>query len=51
MGGLVVKQMLYKAMTENIDNLVKNTVGVVCFALNQTVLLKSQSILFNCSFI
>ena len=31
MGGLVVKQMLYKAKTENIDNLVKNTVGVVCY--------------------
>lgn len=31
MGGLVVKQMLYKAKTENVDNLVKNTIGVVCF--------------------
>lgn len=31
MGGLVVKQMLYKAQTENIDKLVKNTVGVVCY--------------------
>lgn len=30
MGGLVVKQMLYKAKTENIDNLVKNTIGLVC---------------------
>ncbi|KAL0545647.1 hypothetical protein IC582_015537 [Cucumis melo] len=32
MGGLVVKQMLYKAKTENIDNLVKNTVGVVFYS-------------------
>ncbi|XP_022133611.1 uncharacterized protein LOC111006140 isoform X2 [Momordica charantia] len=32
MGGLVVKQMLYKAQTENIDNLVKNTVGVVFYS-------------------
>ncbi len=31
MGGLVVKQMLHKAKAENIDNLVNNTVGVVCF--------------------
>ena len=31
MGGLVVKQMLDKAKTENVDNLVKNTIGVVCF--------------------
>jgi hypothetical protein len=29
MGGLVVKQMLYKAKVENIDNLVNNTIGVV----------------------
>jgi hypothetical protein len=27
---LVVKQMLYKAKAENIDNLVNNTIGVVC---------------------
>ncbi|XP_030540046.1 uncharacterized protein LOC115747867 isoform X2 [Rhodamnia argentea] len=32
MGGLVVKQMLHKAMAENIDNLVKNTVGVVFYS-------------------
>ncbi|XP_062113720.1 uncharacterized protein LOC133824760 isoform X2 [Humulus lupulus] len=32
MGGLVVKQMLYKAKTENFDNLVKNTVGVVFYS-------------------
>lgn len=32
MGGLVVKQMLYKAMTENLDSLVKNTVGVVFYS-------------------
>lgn len=32
MGGLVVKQMLYKAQTENIDKLVKNTVGVVFYS-------------------
>jgi len=31
MGGLVVKQMLHKAKAENIDNLVNNTAGVVCF--------------------
>ncbi|EOY14539.1 Alpha/beta-Hydrolases superfamily protein isoform 4 [Theobroma cacao] len=30
MGGLVVKQILYKAKAENMDNLVNNTVGVVC---------------------
>ncbi|KAI3460251.1 hypothetical protein Pfo_016914 [Paulownia fortunei] len=33
MGGLVVKQMLYQAKTENKDNFVNNTVGVVCFLL------------------
>ncbi|PON46858.1 GPI inositol-deacylase PGAP1-like [Parasponia andersonii] len=32
MGGLVVKQMLYKAKTENFDNLVKNTIGVVFYS-------------------
>ncbi|XP_024022941.1 uncharacterized protein LOC21408749 isoform X2 [Morus notabilis] len=32
MGGLVVKQMLYKAKTENVDNLVKNTIGVVFYS-------------------
>ena len=32
MGGLVVKQMLYQAMAENSDNLVKNTVGIVSFS-------------------
>ncbi|KAL5558586.1 hypothetical protein UlMin_034797 [Ulmus minor] len=32
MGGLVVKQMLYKARTENLDNLVKNTAGVVFYS-------------------
>lgn len=31
MGGLVVKQMLYNARTENLDDFIKNTVGVVCF--------------------
>ncbi|XP_022977161.1 uncharacterized protein LOC111477319 isoform X1 [Cucurbita maxima] len=32
MGGLVVKQMLYKAKKENIDNLVENTAGVVFYS-------------------
>ncbi|GKV04677.1 hypothetical protein SLEP1_g16802 [Rubroshorea leprosula] len=32
MGGLVVKQMLYKAKAENIDNLVNNTIGVVFYS-------------------
>ncbi|EEF52448.1 ribonuclease p/mrp subunit, putative [Ricinus communis] len=32
MGGLVVKQMLYKAKTENIKNLVNNTVGIVFYS-------------------
>ncbi|GAV82035.1 PGAP1 domain-containing protein [Cephalotus follicularis] len=32
MGGLVVKQMLYKAKSENIDNLVNNTVGIVFYS-------------------
>lgn len=32
MGGLVVKQMLHKAKTENIDNFVKNTVGLVFYS-------------------
>ncbi|KAJ8772860.1 hypothetical protein K2173_028037 [Erythroxylum novogranatense] len=32
MGGLVVKEMLYRAKVENIDNLVKNTVGVVFYS-------------------
>ncbi|KAM4129543.1 hypothetical protein ACJW30_01G031700 [Castanea mollissima] len=32
MGGLVVKQMLYKAKAENIDNLVNNTAGVVFYS-------------------
>lgn len=31
MGGLVVKQILYKAKEEGFDNLVKNTIGIVCF--------------------
>lgn len=41
MGGLVVKQMLYKAKTENVDNLVKNTIGIVCFIISITKLLVS----------
>ncbi|XP_031273441.1 uncharacterized protein LOC116131919 isoform X3 [Pistacia vera] len=32
MGGLVVKQMLHKARAENIDNLVKNTAGIVFYS-------------------
>ncbi|XP_050208671.1 uncharacterized protein LOC126659101 isoform X2 [Mercurialis annua] len=32
MGGLVVKQMLYKAKAENINNLVNNTVGMVFYS-------------------
>ncbi|KAF5444978.1 hypothetical protein F2P56_034069 [Juglans regia] len=32
MGGLVVKQMLYKAKAENFDNLVNNTIGVVFYS-------------------
>ncbi|KAL4312997.1 hypothetical protein GQ457_01G010270 [Hibiscus cannabinus] len=32
LGGLVVKQMLYKAKTENMDNLVNNTVGVMFYS-------------------
>ncbi|KAJ9674481.1 hypothetical protein PVL29_023814 [Vitis rotundifolia] len=32
MGGLVVKQMLYQAKAENIDNLVKNTIGIVFYS-------------------
>ncbi|XVE70022.1 hypothetical protein DITRI_Ditri10aG0038300 [Diplodiscus trichospermus] len=32
MGGLVVKQILYKAKEENMDNLVKNTIGVVFYS-------------------
>ncbi|KAM6546996.1 hypothetical protein CsatB_027732 [Cannabis sativa] len=32
MGGLVVKQMLYKAKTENFDNLVNNTIGVIFYS-------------------
>ncbi|XVF64001.1 hypothetical protein PTKIN_Ptkin09bG0132100 [Pterospermum kingtungense] len=32
MGGLVVKQMLYKAKEENMDNLVNNTIGVVFYS-------------------
>lgn len=34
MGGLVVKQMLYQAKAESNDDLVNNTVGVVCFSFN-----------------
>ena len=30
MGGLVVKQLLHQAKAENLDNLVNNTIGVVC---------------------
>lgn len=33
MGGLVVKQMLYQAKAEKKDDLVKNTIGVVCVLL------------------
>ncbi|GER36963.1 alpha/beta-Hydrolases superfamily protein [Striga asiatica] len=32
MGGLVVKQMLYQARTENKDNFVENTVGIVFYS-------------------
>ncbi|KAH7567378.1 hypothetical protein JRO89_XS07G0061300 [Xanthoceras sorbifolium] len=32
MGGLVVKQMLYKAKSDNINNLVNNTVGIVFYS-------------------
>ncbi|KAL6296298.1 hypothetical protein ACE6H2_004440 [Prunus campanulata] len=32
MGGLVVKQMLHKAKSDNLDNLVKNTKGVVFYS-------------------
>ncbi|KAI4366418.1 hypothetical protein MLD38_022299 [Melastoma candidum] len=32
MGGLVVKQLLHKAKMESIDNLVKNTVGIVFYS-------------------
>ncbi|KAJ9166198.1 hypothetical protein P3X46_020980 [Hevea brasiliensis] len=32
MGGLVVKQMLYKAKAEKINNLVNNTVGIVFYS-------------------
>ncbi|RXH91748.1 hypothetical protein DVH24_020771 [Malus domestica] len=32
MGGLVVKQTLHKARADNIDNLVKNTIGVVFYS-------------------
>ncbi|OMO74896.1 Armadillo-type [Corchorus olitorius] len=32
MGGLVVKQILYKAKAENMDNLVNNTIGVVFYS-------------------
>ncbi|XP_059433338.1 uncharacterized protein LOC132166525 [Corylus avellana] len=32
MGGLVVKQMLYKAKAENIDSLVNKTIGVVFYS-------------------
>lgn len=32
MGGLVVKQMLHQAKAENIDNLVKNTIGIVFYS-------------------
>ncbi|CAN1273929.1 Protein SERAC1 [Linum perenne] len=32
MGGLVVKQILHKAKTENINNLVNNTVGIVFYS-------------------
>uniref|UniRef100_A0A7N0SXP7 Protein SERAC1 n=1 Tax=Kalanchoe fedtschenkoi TaxID=63787 RepID=A0A7N0SXP7_KALFE len=32
MGGLVVKQLLYKAREQKLDNLVKNTVGVVFYS-------------------
>ncbi|CAN6587787.1 unnamed protein product [Malus baccata var. baccata] len=32
MGGLVVKQILHKARADNIDNLVKNTAGVVFYS-------------------
>ncbi|XP_015885505.3 uncharacterized protein LOC107420933 isoform X2 [Ziziphus jujuba] len=32
MGGLVVKQMLHKAKSENLDNLVENTIGVVFYS-------------------
>lgn len=31
MGGLVVKQILYKAKEEGFDNLVNNSIGMVCF--------------------
>lgn len=30
MGGLVVKQMLYQAKADNMDEFVNNTIGVVC---------------------
>ncbi|XP_028757654.1 uncharacterized protein LOC114716764 isoform X2 [Neltuma alba] len=32
MGGLVVKQILYKAKEEGFDNLVKNTIGIVFYS-------------------
>ncbi|KAK9756339.1 hypothetical protein RND81_01G090300 [Saponaria officinalis] len=32
MGGLVVKQLLYQAKTENLNNLVNNTIGVVFYS-------------------
>ncbi|XWS14669.1 hypothetical protein CRYUN_Cryun35bG0029100 [Craigia yunnanensis] len=32
LGGLVVKQILYKAKAENMDNLVNNTIGVVFYS-------------------
>ncbi|OWM80746.1 hypothetical protein CDL15_Pgr006776 [Punica granatum] len=32
LGGLVVKQLLHKAKLENIDNLVKNTIGIVFYS-------------------
>lgn len=35
MGGLVVKQMLYQAKEENMEDFVKNTIGIVCFLSNK----------------
>ncbi|XP_057973847.1 uncharacterized protein LOC131161870 isoform X1 [Malania oleifera] len=32
MGGLVVKQMLFKAKADNVDNLVNNTIGIVFYS-------------------
>lgn len=51
MGGLVVKQMLYKAKTENVDNLVKNTIGIVCFIISITKLLVSYLFYYSIIFL